>query len=159
MRAPERVIILAGIGLLATACGVGGHHERAPGGRSTQSAYQQALAFSQCMRSHGDPAWPDPGGDGAFPNDNGSLDKSSPQFKKASAACKNLQPGGPSQADFQRGYKQLLKYSACMRANGMPKFPDPVLEDHGVGIKGDIDMHSPQYKKAHQACHSIAPDM
>lgn len=158
MRTPHRMGVLAGVGLLAAACGVGGHHVRAAG-RSTQSVHQQAVAYSQCMRSHGDPSWPDPGPGGAFPNNNGSLDKSSPQFKKAAAACKKLEPGEAPAADFQQEYKRLLKYSACMRAHGLPKFPDPVLEDHGVGIKGDVDMKSPQFKKASAACRPIAPDL
>lgn len=160
MRTACAAVALAGIGLLTAACdlGGGGHHERAAG-QSTRSPYQQALAFSRCMRTHGDPAWPDPGPEGAFPNNNGSLDKSSPQFKKASAACKSLQPGGPSQADLQQDYKRLLKYSACMRAHGLSKFPDPKLEEHGVGIEGDIDTKSPQFAKAQQACRSIAPGM
>jgi hypothetical protein len=159
MRTTHVAGVLAGLGLFTAACGLdGGHHVRAAG-QSTQSPYQQSLAFSKCMRSHGDPSWPDPGPGGAFPNENGSLDKSSPQFKKASAACKNVQPGGPAPADLQQDYKRLLKFSACMRAHGVPKFPDPTLEDHGVGIKGDIDINSPQFKKANDACRSIAPDL
>jgi hypothetical protein len=147
---------LAGIGLLAAACS-GGHHEQAPGAQSTKSHFQQAVDFSKCMRSHGDPAFPDPGPDGAFPNDNGSLNKNSSQFKTAQAACKNLEPGEGPASQFQQGYKQLLKYSACMRSHGMPKFPDPVLEDHGVGITGNIDEKSPQFKAANQACKSLMP--
>ncbi len=146
--------VLAGTGLLGTACAAG-HHTHAAG--PTGSPYQQSLAFAKCMRAHGDPAWPDPGPEGAFPNNNGSLDRSSPQFKKASAACKRLEPGSPPQAVFQQDYKKLLKYSACMRAHGMPKFPDPVLEDHGVGIKGEIDQNSRQFRGANQACRSLAP--
>jgi hypothetical protein len=158
----RRVLILAaalaGTTLLAAACGhsvrPSGAANGQPGGAST---YQQAVAFSKCMRSHGDPAWPDPGPEGAFANDNGSLDKSSPQFKKAAAACKKLEPGGPPASAFQQGYRQLLKYSACVRAHGMPNFPDPILEDHGVGIKGNIDENSPRFKAANQACKSLMP--
>lgn len=149
------VAALAGAGLLAAGCGSGGHHERAPGTRSTASVYQQAVAYAKCMRAHGDPAWPDPGSNGAFPNENGSLDRKSPQYKKAAAACRTLEPAAPPAADFQAQYKRLLKYSACMRAHGMPAFPDPVLEEHGVGISGNIDVKSPQYVRAHQACRSL----
>lgn len=160
MRAIHATAVLAGLGLLTAACGLGGGGHRVHAtGRSTQSPYQQSLAFAKCMRAHGDPSWPDPGPNGAFPNENGSLDKSSPQFKKASAACKALQPGGPAPTDFQREYQRLRKYSACMRAHGMPDFPDPVLENHGVGIKGDVDTKSPQFKRAHAACRYIAPDL
>lgn len=154
----RRVGILAGIGLLAAACGGGvGHHSQAPGAQSTGSYYQQAVTFSKCMRSHGDPAFPDPGPEGAFPNNNGSLDKNSSQFKTAQAACKNLEPGDPPASQFQQGYKQLLKYSACMRSHGMPKFPDPTLDAHGVGYSGDMGRNLPQFKTANQACKSLAP--
>jgi hypothetical protein len=146
---------LAGIGLLIAGCG---HHDKAPGGGGGGNSYQKSLAFAKCMRSHGDPSFPDPGPEGAFPNVNGSLKKDSPQFKKAAAACKNLEPGGPAPSDFQRDYRQLLKYSACMRSHGMPKFPDPTLEDHGVGWTGPkIDDGSPQFKSANQACRSYLP--
>jgi hypothetical protein len=144
--------ILASAGLLVAACGHSGKKVHA-----AADPYQQSLAFSKCMRSHGDPAFPDPGPNGAFPNENGSLDKSSPQFKKAAAACKSVQPGAPAPSTFQQDYRRLLKYSACMRAHGVPKFPDPVLEDHGVGITTNINPNTPQFKAANQACRSLMP--
>jgi hypothetical protein len=154
MGAGALAAVLAGVGLLVAACG---DSPNGPSGKRGTSTYQQAVAFAKCMRSHGDPSFPDPGPGGAFPNKNGSLDKDSPQFKKASAACKSQEPGAPAPSVFQQDYRKLLKYSACMRAHGLPKFPDPVLEDHGVSIKGDIDPNSPQFKKASQACRSLMP--
>jgi hypothetical protein len=148
----------ASIPLLAAGCGHSAKH--AEGGPAKgASSYQQAVAFAKCMRTHGDPSFPDPDPNGAFPNNNGSLNKSSSQFKTAAAACKKLEPGSPPQSVFQQGYRQLLKYSACMRAHGVPDFPDPVLEDHGVGYQGDrVNENSPQFKTAHQACRSLMPD-
>jgi hypothetical protein len=149
--------VLVGIGLLAGACGDNGKpaHGR-PGGASN---HQQAVTYAKCMRSHGDPSFPDPGPNGAFPNNNGSLDKSSPAFTKAAAACKSLEPGGPAPSVFQQDYRKLLKYAACMRAHGLPDFPDPVLEEHGVGFTGGhIDRNSPQFKNANQACRSLLPE-
>lgn len=160
-RAGILAVALAGICLLAGACGDSPDKERVGGSNGQVGAadrYKQALAFSKCMRSHGDPSFPDPGPGGAFPNDNGSLDKSSPQFKKAQAACKDFELGGPPPAaTLQEHYKKLLKYSACMRAHGMPKFPDPVLEKDGVGTTGETDVKSPQFKAAHEACKSLMP--
>jgi hypothetical protein len=153
-----RVIAIGGIALLAVGCAHAEKHQ-AGGAAGGSSTYQQAVAFAKCMRTHGDPSFPDPGPKGAFPNDNGSLNKDSSQFKTAAAACKKLEPGSPPQSVFQEGYRQLLKYSACMRAHGLPDFPDPVLEDHGVGYKGDrVNQNTPQYKTAHQACRSLAPE-
>jgi hypothetical protein len=147
--------LVVGVGLLASACGHPGKKAVAGGGGA--SSYQQAVAFAKCMRTHGDPSFPDPGPEGAFPNENGSLKKDSPQFKKASAACKSKEPGPPAPSTFQQDYRKLLKYSACMRAHGVPKFPDPVLEEHGVGITSNLDPNTPPYKRANAACQSLAP--
>jgi hypothetical protein len=149
--------VVAALALFAAACGGGDeHHVRA----ESQTLYQQAVAFAKCMRANGHPAWPDPGSDGAFPNNNGSLDKTSAAFKKASAACKTLQPTGEAPAaDIQQDFNQFLKFSACMRAHGIAKFPDPVREDHGVGLEipKSVDEKSPQYKAALDACRSLQP--
>lgn len=58
----------------------------------------QALRFSQCMRSHGVPNFPDPNfsGGGMKVNLNG-IDPNSPQFKSAQQACRSLAPGGVRQ--------------------------------------------------------------
>jgi hypothetical protein len=146
-------------GLLASACGSGPQHANASGDQNggTSAYYQKALAFSKCMRSNGDPSWPDPGPQGAFPNVNGSLDKSSPRFKAASKACAKLSPGGAPQSVFQADYRKLLRYSACMRAHGDPSFPDPVLDAHGDGYTGRMDTNSPQYQRANSVCHSLFP--
>jgi hypothetical protein len=51
----------AGIALLAAAC-TGGGGSPAAG----SSAFQEALAYAKCMRSHGAPSWPDPNDQGQF---------------------------------------------------------------------------------------------
>lgn len=159
----------AGLGaaacLLTSACDAfttGGSHLPAPqqANHAGKSTYQQAVAFAKCMRAHGDPSWPDPGPQGAFPNDNGSLDKSSPQYKKAHTACRELEPGGPDPAVFQQDYKKELKYSACMRQHGITNFPDPKMDQHGVGITVDgrkVDVKSPQFAAADRACRHFEP--
>jgi hypothetical protein len=59
---------------------------------------QRALKFSQCMRSHGVPKFPDP----QFSPNGGTemkigqdVNPNSPQFKAAQKACQKLVPGGP----------------------------------------------------------------
>jgi len=61
----------------------------------------------------------------------------------------------PTQAQFQNG---LLKFAQCMRASGVPNFPDPgagggFLFRTGAGI----DPSSPAYKAAQAACRKLAP--
>lgn len=65
-----------------------------------QSAAETAklLRFSQCMRSHGVPDYPDPtiGPVGEQVMDLRGIDLSSPTFQAASKACQKFVPGGGS---------------------------------------------------------------
>jgi|HubBroStandDraft_3_1064219.scaffolds.fasta_scaffold07332_3 hypothetical protein len=63
---------------------------------------EQALKFSQCMRTHGVPSFPDPqfsGGGGIGIRIGGKkggpsrIDPSSPQFQTAQKACQSIMPG------------------------------------------------------------------
>jgi hypothetical protein len=150
-RASATAAALAGAALCAAACAGPSHVQHVP---DAASYHDQAVAFAKCMRTHGDPSFPDPGPGGAFPNDNGSLRRGSPQFKKAQAACEKLEPqGAPPQQALEDGFRRDLKFSACMRAHGIAKFPDPVKDAHGEGITvRGIDPNTPRYKSAIAAC-------
>jgi hypothetical protein len=53
----------------------------------------------------------------------------------------------------QAGGRALLKFSPCMRSDGVSNFPDL-----GAGAqlqKGQIDTSSPQSQSAQQACQSL----
>jgi hypothetical protein len=56
----------------------------------------------------------------------------------------------------------MVAFSACMRKNGVPKFPDPEVVDGGMrlsfGSENGIDPNAPQFKKARQACRSLLPN-
>jgi len=58
----------------------------APSGRATAQMQGQLIAFSQCMRDHGVPDFPDPEGPGRLlvPR---TIDVESPQFEQARQAC------------------------------------------------------------------------
>ena len=53
---------------------------------------------------------------------------------------------------------QALAYAKCMRAHGIPDFPDPTVQDNaqnkGVGFSmpSGVDPHSPQYLSAAKLC-------
>ena len=162
-RAGVLAAAMAGAALLAAGCS----SSPSPGTTNNQSGtgqtrYQQAVAYAQCIRSHGYPAFPDPNSNGVFPN-NGHLDLSSPQYQAAAKVCKNLQPA-PDTSQFQQGYQKLLKYSACMRSHGIPNFPDPTLSNTGVEIQfkegtgpGEVNTKSSQFQAAAAACRSLQP--
>ncbi len=54
---------------------------------------------------------------------------------------------------------RLIAYSACMRGNGVPTFPDP--DRHGnllFNPSEHIDPSSPLYKRAENACKKLGPE-
>lgn len=66
------------------------------------------------------------------------------------------QPIGTGKRD---GYSEMLNFSRCMRAHGVPNFPDPQFSGGGIRIQGGpgLDKNSPNMQAAFRACHSILP--
>jgi hypothetical protein len=122
-------------------------------------------AFSACMRKNGVPKFPDPDSDGALRLKAGpgtGIDPESAQFKAAARACQKLAPKAPSPAQQAKDREQMLKFSACMRKNGLPKFPDPTFNPDGsgglkIGRDSGIEPNSPQFKAAQKACQDLLP--
>jgi hypothetical protein len=145
---------MTGIALLTAACG--GSPSSAAGG-STQ--YQKALAYAQCMRSHGVPNFPDPDSQGQFPQIQiGRNGVSQQAVLSAQNACRHLLPnGGAGTAQQQARVTRALDFARCMRAHGVANFPDPTTANGGMGFNmAGVDTHSPQYQSAQQACRSSA---
>jgi hypothetical protein len=61
-----------------------------------EQALPQLLKYSQCMRSHGVPNFPDLGqsDQSPAPGNNSGINPNSPQFQAASTACQHLLPPG-----------------------------------------------------------------
>ena len=105
--------------------------DRAAAARSNTAANaQKAVKFAECMRSNGVSEFPDPGASGKLTIDavaNGSsLDTSSPAFKQAISACKDLEPAGFTGS--KRSSQQqpaALKFAQCIRENGVKRLPGP----------------------------------
>jgi hypothetical protein len=135
--------------------------DSAPASSSPPKGEAGLLAYSQCMRSHGVPDFPDPVGNSLQlrASQGSDLDPTSPQFVAAQNACKALQPGGgPGGTVSAAQQANALKYSACMRQNGVPSFPDPVFSNGGAQLKiTNIDPNSPQFVAAQKACQSLQP--
>jgi hypothetical protein len=94
------------------------------------------------MRSHGVPNFPDPpGGGGGIQIPAGSgINPKSPAFQSAQNQCMKLLPGGgPLHGPASEARKlQMLSLARCMRAHGVPSFPDPTSSPpapgNGLGI-------------------------
>jgi hypothetical protein len=99
-------------------------------GGNANATRQQAVRFAQCMRDNGVKAFPDPDASGAFTIDaiaNGSsVDTTSPAWKQAISACKDLEPAGfTGQKRSAQEQAAALKFAQCIRDNGVKDFPDP----------------------------------
>jgi len=124
------------------------------------------LAYSRCMRSHGVSNFPDPDSQGRILITSGvsngkktGVDVNSPQFKTAQKACQALQPGGGKPVGAGQASKAALKFAQCMRAHGVPSFPDPEPgKPITLGKKAGVDVNSPAFKSAEQTCQKLVPD-
>jgi hypothetical protein len=134
-RTPRPPAALALIVMVASisACGSGAPAETGTGsggGNNTAADAQKAVNFAKCMRKNGVSTFPDPKASGKLTIDaiaNGSsLDPSTPAFKQAIGACKDLEPPGFMGSKRSPQQQQAaLKFAQCMRNNGVPDFPDP----------------------------------
>jgi hypothetical protein len=158
---------LLAAGLLAAACGGPAGPGVANAGPTSSaspstSASGSALAYSRCMRAHGITKFPDPDSHGDLGLNAGpgsGIDPNSPQFKAADRACKHLMPA-PNAGQAAKDRPALLRYARCMRAHGIPDFPDPE-PGGGFSIKAsrgsDLDPNNPIYKAADRACTHYMP--
>jgi hypothetical protein len=153
-RAVVLAAALAGLTVLAAGCG---------GGRSSAAAgstpYQHALVYAQCMRSHGEPGFPDPNNQGLFQN-LGPVNSNSPQYLSATKACGHLLPTFQESADQRRqDLSTALKFSACMRSHGIVGYRDPTELPNGNIERGGNPGpgSSPQLQAAATACRQFEP--
>jgi hypothetical protein len=151
-------VALAGIALLATACGGGSSP-----GSAAETAYQKTLAFSQCMRAHGEPGFPDPQPNGNLLVDGQKDHLNGALMNSANKACQHLMPKSkPMTAAQQRQVTaRALRFVACMRSHGIADFPDPVVNAQGIEFHAPsgVGPGSPVFSRAQQACQKLMPGM
>ncbi|MGA2930013.1 MAG: hypothetical protein ABSG43_29300 [Solirubrobacteraceae bacterium] len=159
--------VAIGIALLSVSAGplagCGGDAQHAS---SPSKVMSGALAYANCMRSHGVPDFPDPNGQGEFQlhtifeNGNATqgedLVPSSPAFQAAERACGSFGSAGRQVTKTQedQAFQQALKAAACMRANGVPNYPDPKLIDGSIDqeFNGRFNPDSPAFQQAARKC-------
>jgi hypothetical protein len=157
--APDEAVGGATDGGPSTATGGGGR-----GLHLTMRVGDAGVEYATCMRKHGVPKFPDPSADGSISIGSGSgIDPQSPTFQRADATCRKLLPHGgqPTQAEQAKAQKQALAFSACMRAHGVPNFPDPQFSGGRARLQvkrgGGLDPSSPAFQGAQKACQKDLP--
>jgi hypothetical protein len=163
--------ILAAV--LLAGCGGSGSSS---GGAHVNSYLTSALAYSRCMRSHGVPDFPDPDGQGEFQLQAVQVHNgvktvmrdqfpSSPAFQAAQRVCGSFGSAGRqvTAAQEEQEFQKSLKAAACMRANGVPNYPDPTLIDgtidHNFNSGLKINPSSPAFQQAEQKCGHGQPGL
>ncbi|MFJ3406302.1 hypothetical protein [Promicromonospora sp. NPDC090134] len=174
MRRYKIALLLGMLALSATACGAepddGG--VASANGEVTESTteesqaldgFEEALAYSECMRENGITDFPDPEKQGEGGISIGlpeGLDPESEEFKTASDACVDLQPGPDENTTMDpETHEELVEYAECMRTNGITEYPDP--EPGGgmvIGPDMGFDTQSDEFQAAEDTCEDIRPE-
>jgi hypothetical protein len=156
------LVTAAVVGLLLTAAGCGGSKAPGAAGGSSSAVFAKFLAYSRCVRSHGISDYPDPttspGGGVAIKRNGGpgsDLNRNNPAFKAATQACRSLAPTGTSGPPPQSAQKIAaeVKWAHCMRAHGLPSFPDP--DAQGAFDRNKFNENTPAFQTASKACQSL----
>jgi hypothetical protein len=70
------------------------------------------------------------------------------------AACGGSN-GSPSTTAQSKNYQKALNFVQCMRAHGVPTFPDPTSQ--GIVSDSQANVNSPLILTAYQACRALLP--
>jgi hypothetical protein len=144
--------------LLTQACSSSPASSASAGASATAAS---AISYSQCMRSHAVPEFPDPV-NGAPPKvtSGEQVGVTDARLSTAEAACQHLWPyQGTTQALTTQEQQDYLKAAACMRSHGFASFPDPVFSGGSVHfpIPASIDTTSNTYLQDRQTCEKFIP--
>ena len=172
--APKLIPIIAGVVLSSGGCGgsAGSHVAQlgataTPGSSAKPSVRETGeLPYSRCMRAHGVTNFPDPAGSGGIPKLSAQqLGVGTRELQAAQSACALLLPnsGGPhglSAAQVQQLASGMRSFARCMRAQGVPSWPDPSTDSEGSAVfylEGKIDIRAPQIVSKVRACSHLIP--
>jgi hypothetical protein len=152
-------------GLLAAGCSSGPAPAASHAtGVSAGTGSNTKIVYISCLQTHGVHI-PPPGsagdvGAGSAAHNASGVNQNSPQFRRAQRACRALLPKGAEPliitAQQQADY---LRAARCMRAHGVPEFPDPVFANGGVHFSQPpgVNIHSPQVQRAVATCRRLIP--
>ena len=173
-RAGMTVAALLAVGLLVAACGGAsgpgvasvGSTTTAPPASSGSNATANAntLSYVRCMRTHGIKNFPDPENGQGKPSleqlQQAGVDPNSAHFTSASNDCRDLLVAGELPAATPQYLAQALKWVRCLRAHGVPDFPDPTTSSTGGVIfvlPSETDQNSPTFQAAMMTCQRLMP--
>jgi len=127
---PIALAALALVALIGAGCGskdTAHTSATATAGPKKASAREKAVRFAECIRAHGVADFPDPNAKNEFEY---GVSVTPAVWKRATTACKDLQPPGTLSGKRTRKEQSgALEFAQCMRDNGVKDFPDPANGD------------------------------
>jgi hypothetical protein len=119
-----RLIPLLLVALLAAGCGSNDTaHTSATATAKQATGRDKAVKFAECIRAHGVADFPDPNAKNEFEY---GVSVTPAVWKRATTACKDLQPPGTlSSKRTPKEQSGALEFAQCMRDHGVKDFPDP----------------------------------
>jgi hypothetical protein len=131
-------------------------------GSSGATLLAEAVAYSQCIRSHGVSNFPDPvlTPSGGYGYRTTGIDPNSAAFQGALKACKALpSPWNSTGQQLSPAQQQAwLNWVMCIRVHGVPNLPDPTFSSGDeVHIAAPGGLSSPQMQRAMDTCKSQMP--
>ena len=159
----KRIAVIIPLGLLVAACGSSNGSSAAGTGATVEKSL---VRYSECMRSHGVPDFPDPGttqGPNAFGMDGytfnlpANLNTQSPAYQGADKACGRTVPGasGGGHGIPAKAKRAALAHAECMRQHGVPNYPDPTFSGNGMSQRAGgpgMNAQSPAFQQAQKVC-------
>jgi hypothetical protein len=110
------------------------------------------------MRAHGITKFPDPNSQGAIslnPSQSG-IDPTSPRFQAAMKACEKASGSAQTPAQRAQAVAAAFRFSQCMRAHGVPNFPNPNSQGAFTsGSSSAIDPNAAAFQRAQKTCSPL----
>lgn len=163
------ILAACGRGSPSADAGSGGAQPSHPGSAGDASSLPIATAgaghlelvrFAKCMRSRGEPNFPDPNPQGDFSNY--GVNPNTLAFRTANQSCAHDLPSGEPAtaaqvAQMNQAFTQLVRFAKCMRSHGVPNYPDPT-RPRGGGVMlliPGINQSAPAFIRAQQDCSGL----
>lgn len=144
-------MLLGCLCLFVTGCGGGS----AP--ITQQQKVSSFVTYAACLNKHGVQVQVARTGGLVWVTGPGVPGPGSPQATVAERDCRSLAPKGglhhrPTAAQTAQALALMLHYARCIRAHGVPRFPDPTSQGIRISPSSGIDLNSPAFRAAEKSC-------
>ena len=117
------------------------------------------VAYAACLSRHGVEVEAARTGGLVWEAGPGLPGPGSPRAAAAERDCRSVLPTDgldhrPTPAQSARALAQLRRYAECIRAHGVPNFPDPTAQGLRISPSSGLDLNSPRYLAAQRSCRS-----